>query len=69
MDVASVYVGLGDLEQAFQWLEKACERREYLVLLKVGPGFDPLRSDPRFDQLLRKVGLQLRTTSSGSSRK
>jgi serine/threonine-protein kinase len=69
MDVASVYVGLGDLEQAFQWLEKACERREYLVLLKVGPGFDPLRSDPRFDQLLRKVGLQLSTTSSGSSRK
>jgi serine/threonine-protein kinase len=69
MDVASVYVGLGDLEQAFQWLENACERREYLVLLKVGPGFDPLRSDPRFDQLLRKVGLQASTTSSSANRK
>jgi tetratricopeptide (TPR) repeat protein len=69
MDVASVYTGLGDLEQAFQWLEKACERREYLVLLKVAPGFDALRSDPRFDQLLRKVGLQSSATSSGASRK
>jgi TolB-like protein/tetratricopeptide (TPR) repeat protein len=57
MDVSAVYVGLGDREQAFEWLEKACERREYLVVLKVGPGLDPLRSDARFDQLLRRVGL------------
>jgi hypothetical protein len=68
MDVSSVYVGLGDREQAFQWLEKACERREYLVLLKVGPGLDPLRSDPRFDQLLRKVGLLPTAAASRANR-
>ncbi len=55
--IALGYIGLGDKEQAFAWLGKACEQRDgWLVFLKVGPHYDPLRSDPRFDDLLRCVG-------------
>jgi hypothetical protein len=57
--VANVYIGLGDKDQAFVWLEKAFqERSNALVWLKVWPLWDPLRSDPRFDDLLRRVGLE-----------
>ena len=56
--VASVYMGLGDHDGAFAWLEKAYqERSNYMVYLKVFPGADPLRSDPRLDDLLRRIGL------------
>ncbi len=56
--VANVYIGLGDKDQAFVWLEKAFqERSNNMVWLKVWPGWDPLRSDPRFDDLLRRIGL------------
>jgi TolB-like protein/DNA-binding winged helix-turn-helix (wHTH) protein/Tfp pilus assembly protein PilF len=52
------YLGLGDNEQAFVWLEKAyAEQSGILQLLKVHPHFDPLRSDPRFANLLHRVGL------------
>lgn len=52
------YLGLGDREQAFAWLERAYkEQSEILQLLKVHPFFDPLRDDPRFKDLLRRVGL------------
>jgi DNA-binding winged helix-turn-helix (wHTH) protein/TolB-like protein/Tfp pilus assembly protein PilF len=55
---AHVYVGLGDKERAFEWLEKAYADREwYLWLLKEEKMFDPLRSDSRFQELLRRVGL------------
>ena len=55
---AVVYVGLGDKEQAFAWLEKAYEERtNFLAYLKVQTTFDPLRSDPRFADLVRRVGL------------
>ena len=55
---ADVYIGLGDNDQAFAWLEKAYEERSsYLTYLKVDPAFDPLRSDPRFADLVRRVGL------------
>jgi serine/threonine protein kinase/Tfp pilus assembly protein PilF len=58
--VAGIYSGLGDKDQAFAWLEQAYqERHPYLTLLKVEPVFDNLRSDPRFAELLRKVGLPL----------
>jgi tetratricopeptide (TPR) repeat protein len=56
--VAIVYVGLGDNENAFAWLTKAYEARDFaLTTLKVDPIWDPLRSDPRFAELVRKVGL------------
>ena len=56
--VALVYAALGDKDQAFAWLEKAEQGRDgILARLKVDPRFDSLRSDPRFAQLLRRVGL------------
>jgi len=55
---ARVYAGLGDKEQAFAWLEKAYEERSTgLYLLNVDPTWDGLRSDPRFNDLLRRIGL------------
>ena len=56
--LASVYVGLGEKEEAFSWLEKGySEKDAQLSYLKVNPVFDPLRSEPRFMALLKKVGL------------
>ena len=53
-----IYLGLGDKEQAFAWLEEAYkERSGMLSWLKVDPDFEPLRDDPRFDDLLAKIGL------------
>jgi TolB-like protein/DNA-binding winged helix-turn-helix (wHTH) protein/Flp pilus assembly protein TadD len=55
-EIALVYVGLGDKDQAMAWLEKAyAERFNPGVLLR--PAFDPLRSDLRFQDLLRRIGL------------
>jgi serine/threonine-protein kinase len=56
--VALVYMGLGDRDQAFAWLTKARdERSDFLRFIKVDPLFDPLRSDPRFAELVKSVGL------------
>jgi tetratricopeptide (TPR) repeat protein len=56
--VAVIYVGLGDKNQAFDWLQKAFEDRSAgLLYLKVDPAFDSLRSDGRFADMLRRVGL------------
>lgn len=56
--IALVYVGLGEADHAFQWLEQAYKDRSgYLFELKVDPMFDPLRSDPRFQDLLRRIRL------------
>ncbi len=56
---AFIYIGLGDKDRAFTWLEKAYEQRDnpIMVFLKAEPLFDPLRSDPRFQNLLRRIGL------------
>ena len=56
--IAVLYARLGDNEQAFAWLEKAYEERN-LAMTEIGiePALDPLRSDPRFGDLLRRVGL------------
>ncbi len=52
------YAGLGDNDQAFAWLEKSYqERRDRIVWLNVDPLLEPLRSDPRFHDLVRRVGL------------
>ena len=57
LGVAMIYSGLGDKDHAFEWLEKAYKDHVYLLTLKVNPESDPLRSDPRFDSLLRRIGL------------
>ena len=57
-DVAFVYIGLGDKDQAFEWLDKAYVEHSYvLAWLRAHPLFDSLRSDPRFAALLKKVRL------------
>ncbi len=53
---AVVYAGLGDKDQTFAWLEKAYQDRFFtLIRLKVEPLFDPLREDPRFQDLLKRM--------------
>jgi TolB-like protein/Flp pilus assembly protein TadD len=55
---AIIYLGLGELEQTFSWLERALdERAGFLAFIKVEPMFDGVRSDPRFTDLLRRMGL------------
>jgi len=57
--IAAIYAGLGDKNQAFAWLEKAyADRSAWLVNLKVDPFFASLAGDPRFADLLRRVGLK-----------
>jgi TolB-like protein/Tfp pilus assembly protein PilF len=57
-DVASLYARLGEQDQAFAWLERAFVDRPFeLLFLKVGPEWDNLRGDPRFQDLLRRTGL------------
>ncbi len=55
---ATIYGALGENDQAFTWLENAFGERDiYLAWLKVDSAIDPLRNDPRFPGLLRRVGL------------
>jgi serine/threonine-protein kinase len=55
---ATAYAGLGDKDQAFQWLERSNADRAWEILyLKVDPLLDNLRSDPRFPDLVKRVGL------------
>jgi serine/threonine-protein kinase len=55
--MAVLYIGLSDHTQAFQWLETAYKEHDYdLNIIKVDPVFDPIRSDPRFIELLNKMG-------------
>jgi len=52
------HIGLGDKDDAFYWLEKSyLAHSTMLTTLKVEPIYDPLRSDPRFQELMRRVGL------------
>jgi hypothetical protein len=52
------YLGLGDNDQAFAWFERACqEHSNILKYIKVFPPFDVVRGDPRFQDLVRRVGL------------
>jgi TolB-like protein/DNA-binding winged helix-turn-helix (wHTH) protein/Flp pilus assembly protein TadD len=57
--IALIYVGLGDNERAMSWLNKAYQARFNPSIL-MRPVFDPLRSDPRFQDLLRRIGLPSR---------
>jgi TolB-like protein/DNA-binding winged helix-turn-helix (wHTH) protein/Flp pilus assembly protein TadD len=55
--IAVAYLGIGDNEKAITWLQKSYTERTITTALRVDPTFDPLRSDPRFQQLLRGMGL------------
>jgi len=55
-DIALIYMGLGDHDQAMMWLDKAFESRFKASILR-RPAFDPLRSDVRFKRFLRRIGL------------
>jgi DNA-binding winged helix-turn-helix (wHTH) protein/tetratricopeptide (TPR) repeat protein len=58
--VAMVHIGLGDKSEALSWLEKACEDPDdSLAAVKVFPFCDPLRSDVRFTEVLRRMGLAI----------
>ena len=58
-NIALVHVGLGNRDEALSELEKACDAHDVLVtILKVDPRWDSFRSDPRFIQILKRVGLQ-----------
>ena len=59
-EIATLYADLGDKDQAFQWLNTAYQERDsQLEDLKTEFLLDPIRSDPRFAELVRKVGLPL----------
>ena len=57
-EIAVIHVGLGEKDQAFEWLERAYqEHSSWLSYLNVESRLDPLHSDPRFANLVRRVGL------------
>jgi serine/threonine protein kinase/Tfp pilus assembly protein PilF len=56
---ALIYIGLGEIDKSFQWFEKAYEERDgNMIYFTVPPIFDPVRADPRYKQLLIKMGLE-----------
>jgi len=56
--MAAIHVGLGQVDEAFERLERACDEREgSLIVVAVAPPVDPLRADPRYARLLRRMGL------------
>ena len=55
---AGIHVGLGEIDRAIEYLEKSYEEHSHwLIYLHIDPGMDDLRSNPRFQDLLRRVGL------------
>jgi len=58
-NIAMIYASMGQKEQVFKWLERAYEEHDcWIIVLKVDPRFDNLRSDPRFAALVKKIGLE-----------
>ena len=57
--IATVYAGLGENDRAFEWFERAYQQHEGFLayVFRVEPRFDSLHSDPRFQDLLRRIGL------------
>jgi tetratricopeptide (TPR) repeat protein len=55
-EIALIHAGLGEKDQAMAWLEKAFSER-FIPSILLRPGFDPLRSDPRFQNLVHRIGL------------
>ncbi len=58
-DIARIYIGLGDKNEAVTWLERAYEQRVgWMAYLMVDPNIESLRGDPRFGDLLIKMGFE-----------
>jgi hypothetical protein len=58
-DIATIHIGLGDTDRAFEWLEKAYEgRSQWMVGLAVDPRVDSIRSDARFESFLQRLNLE-----------
>jgi serine/threonine-protein kinase len=56
--LAVANIGLGDLDKAFEWLNKAVDAYDFLVCyIQVVPTYNPLREDPRYNPLLGRLGL------------
>ena len=67
--IALVYTGLGEKDRAMEWLENAYRNRDHdVAFCKTWPHFDPLRSDPRFQDLLRHMNLPPDTAHSAPAR-
>ncbi len=57
-NIALIYADLGDRDEALDWLERAYDEHfGFLIYVKVEPGFYPLHGEPRFQALLKKMGL------------
>jgi hypothetical protein len=57
--IAVLHASLGDVDEAFRWLEVAIEERASgFILLRVHPRLDPIRNDPRYALLVRRLGLE-----------
>ena len=57
--IAALHASLGDLDEAFRWLDIAVEERAAgMILLRVHPRLDPIRNDPRYGPLVRRAGLE-----------
>jgi serine/threonine-protein kinase len=55
--IAIIYMGLNEPDHVFEWLEKAYEDRDGNLLYIIAPPFDPIRTEPRFNSLIKKMGL------------
>lgn len=56
--IARIHLGLGEFEKALDWLQRGLEERSYwMVFLKVDPVYDPIRTHPRFSELLKLMAL------------
>jgi tetratricopeptide (TPR) repeat protein len=65
---AMLYIGLDDKDKAFEWVARACDNHDTVVCyLAVGPTYDPLRSDPRFQAMLQRIGLSELSVNAAST--
>lgn len=69
VEIAAVHAALGQRERCFHWLARAFQQREALLhFLAVDPRFDRYRDDPRFQDLLRRIGFPATPVAAGSER-
>jgi len=56
--IATIYAGMGDRDKAFEWINRAYEERaDFLAYFKVDPRYKEFRGDPRYEEIIRKIGL------------